>query len=418
MAVMLTRLFALLFGSYILTLSAAFQSLLLPVRGGLEGFPTFALGLLGSTWALGFVGGSILAPKLVARVGHIRSFSIMCALSAVIVLCNLLWIDPWFWVATRIMTGFCMAGSFMIVESWLSEQSTSQNRGAVFGSYMMVVTLGYTTGQLGFSLFDPVAYVPFIVGAIGYCLALLPTALSTTTQPAPLSSTKLEVRVLFATSPVALVSILLIGISNGAFGTLGPVFAQQLELSTEYIAYFISAATIGGALLQFPLGKLSDLVDRRKVIAGVALAAAILSVVLALRSGSAPLLLCAMSLVYGMLIYTIYPIAISHANDWATNISPAQVSGTLLLVYGVGTMIGPIFASAAMAGMGPAGLFWFTCAAHAGIFSYSLWRVMVKTPVPAEDKGSFAAFPLSRAQTPETLAFDPRIEDEADWKED
>jgi MFS family permease len=311
-----------------------------------------------------------------------------------------------------------MAGSFMIVESWLSEQSTSQNRGAVFGSYMMVVTLGYTTGQLGFSLFDPVAYVPFIVGAIGYCLALLPTALSTTTQPAPLSSTKLEVRVLFATSPVALVSILLIGISNGAFGTLGPVFAQQLELSTKYIAYFISAATIGGALLQFPLGKLSDLVDRRKVIAGVALAAAILSVVLALRSGSAPLLLCAMSLVYGMLIYTIYPIAISHANDWATNISPAQVSGTLLLVYGVGTMIGPIFASAAMAGMGPAGLFWFTCAAHAGIFSYSLWRVMVKTPVPAEDKGSFAAFPLSRAQTPETLAFDPRIEDEADWKED
>ena len=414
----LPRLIALLFGSYLLTMAAAFQSLLLPVRGGIENFPTFSLGLLGSFWALGFVAGSYFVPRLVARVGHIRSFGIMCALSAIIILVNLLWINPWFWVATRILTGFCMAGSFMIIESWLGEDSTPENRGTVFGIYMMVVTVGYTSGQMGFGLVDPLLFVPFVICGIFYCLALLPTAFSTVRQPSPLSQSTLSIKHVQNSSPVAIVTILLVGLNNGAFGTLGPVFAQKLLENSQSIALFMSAATIGGALLQFPLGKLSDQIDRRYVIAGTAIAGGLISLGFVTLTLSSIWLVAGLSLIFGMMIYTLYPIAVSHANDWAQEINATQVASTLLFVYGIGTMIGPLLASGLMALVGPQGLFMFTGITLLLTAAYAVYRLIVAPAVPEASKGEFVVIPLSRSQTPETISLDPRLDEEETQKED
>ena len=403
MATVLTRLFALLLGSFFLTASTSFQGLLLAVRGGAEGFPTFSLGLLGTTWAIGFVAGCILVPRLVRRVGHIRAFGVMATVSAIVVLLNVLLVDPWFWVMSRAFSGFCMAGAFMVIESWLNERASAQNRGSMFAIYMIILTLGYTTGQLGLGALDPMVFAPFVIAAIGYCLAILPTALSTSAVPRPLTETRIDIKAIRETSPVAAFSIVCIGLANGAYGTLAPVYAQQIGLTTTFIAFFMSAGTIGGALSQLPIGRLSDSMDRRYVIAGVGLAAALMSLVFIASGGGEGTVPVFMALFYGILIFPMYSVAVAHANDVAAPDSYSQTASTLLLLYGVGTMIGPALASASMNLFGPSGLFMFTGAIQLAIFAYAVWRVTQYGRTIAE-KTPFAPIAVPRAQTPETFS--------------
>lgn len=416
MAAVLLRLFALLLGSFLLTGSTAFQGLLLPVRGGMEGFPTFSLGLLGTTWAIGFVAGCILVPRLVARVGHIRSFGVMCSISAVVILLNLLVIDPWFWVFSRAFTGFCMAGGFMVIESWLNEQASPENRGTIFAIYMIVVTLGYTTGQLGLGALDPLTFVPFVVCAIGYCLALLPTALSTSAVPSPLARTTIDIKSLRETSPVAVFTIVGVGLINGAFGTLAPLYGQQVGLGTSIIALFMAGATVGGALSQLPLGRLSDRIDRRIVIAGVGLFACLMSLGFILSGGGSGALPVLLAFLFGALVYPLYSLAVAHANDLTPPDGFTQTASTLLLLYGMGTMLGPIFASLLMNLGGPSGLFIFTALTQIAIFAYAAWRVTHYART-LKDKTDFQPIPLARAQTPESVIFDPRHDEAAEAEE-
>lgn len=395
---------ALLLGSALLLFAGGIHGLVLPLRGALEGFSASSLGLLGTGWAIGYVLGCFLAPRLVGAVGHIRTFGVMCAFAAVAMLLQALIVDPWAWIPIRAVSGFCFAGAAMIVESWLSERATPSTRGKIFGIYTMVNLFAATGGQMAVSLAEPSAFTLFAIGAIVYCLALVPTALSTTASPAPLTSVRLDLRALWRNSPVAVMGVFLVGVSNAAFGTLAAVYADRVGLALTSIALFASIPILAGALAQLPIGFASDRMDRRRVLvlaAVIALGADVAFIVLAPEGQMMNLILVS---IFGAAIFAMYPVIVAHANDHAPPGTFIQVSGGLLMVFGLGSIIGPLVAGVAMAQIGSQGLFLTTLAAHVVLIVFTIWRIFTRRAVNEAEKTVFQVSLPARASTPETAA--------------
>ncbi len=411
MARQLVPVLALLLSTAFLLAGNGLHSLLLPLRGAAEGFSTGQLGLIGTGWATGFILGCLIAPIVVRRVGHIRAFACSAACASIIILLNGIFVMPLAWILLRAFSGFFIAGAFMIIESWLNERVTNESRGTVFAVYLMVTYLGITAGQLGVGAGDPRMPTLFMVGAILFALAILPTALSTTTAPRPLTRVSIDLRKLFSNSPVSFLTVLLVGVVNGAFGTLGAVWGARIGLATPVIALMMGITVVSGALTQVPAGRISDRTDRRYVIAGAAIGAAAAGfTIAALKPTEAWLVLTLVGL-YGALAYPIYGLAVAHANDYADPTDFVAVSGGLLLLYGVGTMFGPLAAGGIMAAMGPQALFLVTACSHVGIAAYAIFRTYRRAPIPESVRESFMTVPAARAMTPETAVLDPRAED-------
>ncbi|MGR3467892.1 MAG: MFS transporter [Shimia sp.] len=403
---------ALLLGSGLLFFAGGIHGLILPLRGGVEGFTAGQLGLLGTGWAIGYISGCLFAPGLVAKVGHIRVFGVMCAVAAISVLLQSLIVSPWPWIVVRGVAGFCFAGAAMIVESWLSDRATPQSRGRIFGVYSMVNLLAMTGGQLAISLGDVSAFTFFAIAAIVYATALIPTALSTSQAPPPLTVVRLDIKALYRNSPVAVVGVCLIGVTNGAFGTLAAVYADRIGLTVATITLFASLPVLAGAAAQLPVGLASDRMDRRKVLAAtvvVAIAASALFVLWGPGGRVANLVLVA---VFGAAIFAMYPVIVAHANDHAPPGTAIQVSGGLLLTYGAGSIVGPLAAGFAMAALGAWALFATILTAHLLMLAYTLWRLTRRPAVIAEAKGTFQPTAPTRNETPGTIAL-AKGEDEA-----
>lgn len=407
----LVPLTALLLGSAFLLFAGGVNSLILPIRGEAEGFAAATLGLLGTGWAVGYVAGCLRMPALVARVGHIRAFGAMCAIAAIAVLLSLLLITPWVWIPVRALSGFCFAGAAMIVESWLNERADAKSRGRVFGLYTMVNLAATTAGQMVLTLGDTNGYLFFVLAAMIYCLALLPTAISATTTPRPLTRVSLDLRKLWRNSPIAVFAVLMVGISNASFGTLAAVYAARIGLSLNHIALFASIPILAGAASQIPVGIASDQFDRRKVLIAVTVIAILADAMFLSIGVPGPALALALSGLFGATVYAMYPLIVAHANDHADPGSFIQVSGGLLLVFGIGSIVGPTLAGFAMTTFGAASLFAITGAVHLLIILFALLRLKVAPPVAPQDKVAFQAKPLARASTPETAALSADQED-------
>ena len=400
----LLPLTALLLGSAILLFAGGVNSLILPVRGEAEGFSATSLGMLGTGWAIGYVAGCLRTPALVARVGHIRSFGALCALASMAVLMSLLVIDPWVWIPVRAISGFCFAGAAMIVESWLNERSEKASRGRIFGIYTMVNLAATTAGQMVLTLGDANGYFFFVLAAMIYCLALLPTAISATTTPQPLTSVSLNLRGLWENSPISLFAVLMVGVSNAAFGTLAAVYAARMLLPLGDIALFASVPILAGAALQIPVGIASDRFDRRLVLVVITVVAVLADAVFLFSGFADPIILMALSAVFGATAYSMYPVIVAHANDQAAPGTYIQVSGGLLLVYGIGSIVGPTTAGFAISNYGAPSLFAITGAAHILLIFFALARLRYSPAVAPEAKVIFKSTPLAHVSTPETAA--------------
>jgi len=401
---------ALLTGSALLLMAGGLHGLLLPTHGVAAGFTTIELGLIGTGWAIGFMAGCLTLPQLVRRIGHVRGFGALTSVAAITILLNLLIVSPPFWIALRALTGFCFAGTTMIVESWLNERVTSDIRGRFFSVYQMVNYGASTLGQLLLAVSAPTPYFPFVLGAILYCLAQLPTALSTAAAPAPMKTARIDLRALYATSPVAAVGCFLIGLVNGAFGTLGAVYGTRIGLPIAGVATMMSGALIGGALLQVPLGRLSDRFDRRRVLIGVATSAALISLALVVLRPRDAGLVTTLAVGYGAVTFPMYALLVAHANDFAGPGDFVRVSSGLLLLYGIGTMIGPVLAAVGMDRVAPEGLFVFTAVIDVGIIAYTYYRMRQRAPQAHREP--FQAIPPPRSVTPESAALDPRANED------
>ncbi len=400
----LLPLAALLMGSAFLLFAGGVNSLILPVRGEADGFSAASLGLLGTGWAIGYVAGCLRTPTLVARVGHIRAFGAMCAIAAIAVLLSLVLITPWVWIPVRALSGFCFAGAAMIVESWLNERVDKASRGRVFGIYTMVNLAATTAGQMVLTLGNADGYFFFVLAAMVYCLALLPTAISATTTPNPLTSVSLNLPGLWKNSPIAVFAVLMVGVSNAAFGTLAAVYAARIGLNLGDIALFASIPILAGAASQIPVGIASDKLDRRLVLVWIAVLALLSDVLFLFGGFSNPWVVMSLAGLFGATVFAMYPVIVAHANDHAAPGTFIQVSGGLLLVYGFGSIIGPTVAGLAMTQYGEASLFMVTGLAHVLLILFALVRLRTAPAVAAEDKGSFQSSPLARVSTPETAA--------------
>lgn len=400
----LLPLVALLLGSAFLLFAGGLNGLILPVRGEAEGFSAASLGLLGTGWAIGYVAGCLRTPALVARVGHIRAFGAMCAIAAIAVLLSLLLITPWVWIPVRALSGFCFAGAAMIVESWLNERTEASSRGRVFGIYTMVNLAATTAGQMVLTLGDATGYIFFVVAAIVYCLALLPTAISATSTPKPLTSVSLNLRALWRNSPIAVFAVLMVGVSNASFGTLAAVYGARIDLSVGDIALFASIPILAGALAQIPVGIASDSRDRRWVLVGTAIVALIADGFFLSGLTTSTIFVLSASALFGAAVYSMYPIIVAQANDHAAPGTYIQVSGGLLLVYGIGSIVGPTAAGFAMTSFGPSALFATTAIAHVMLIAFAVLRILTAPPTRPEEKANFQTAPLARMSTPETAA--------------
>lgn len=382
---------ALLLGVAILLTGQGLQGTLLPVRATMEDFSTVAIGAFGAAYFLGFTVGCWRGAELVQRVGHVRVFAAMTALASTSPLLHGMWIDLWLWSVLRFVSGFCFAILYVVIESWLNETASNDNRGSVFSIYVLINMTMLAAGQQMMLLDDPAVMTLFALSSVLVSLAAVPVVLSTAPTPRQLrGDTRLDIPYLYRTSPAGMLGSLATGLANGSFWALAPVFTISYSSDISLTAWFMTAAVIGGAASQWPLGAWSDRVDRRFVMAISASLAIAVSVAIwffADRFTHGGLIL--LGGLWGAAAFPLYSISIAHSNDHAAEDQYVVVSSGLLLMYGIGAVVGPVLSSFAMHWLGSAGLFAFTGAVHLVLCGYLLQRRLRRGRARAEEQVAF-----------------------------
>ena len=343
---------ALLFGFGILMIGDGLQGTLLAVRADLEGFSTTTTGIIMSSFYLGFLVGSILTPRIVISVGHIRVFAALAALASAAILVHALFISTAVWIGLRLISGFCLAGLYVVAESWLNDKATNETRGQILSLYMIVTYIGVAIGQLFLNYADPSGFQLFILISILISVAVIPLLLSAGATPSFEEPSGLNLIELIQISPVGSIGMFIIGFVSAAFFSVGPVYAKQIGLDLELISYFMAIAVVGTIILQWPIGYLSDHFDRRHVMVIVTLFAACSAIACSVISTTSIVFLLLFVGVFGGLSLPLYSLCVAYTND---RLEPSQMvaaSGSLVLISGIGAVLGPILVSALMEHLG------------------------------------------------------------------
>lgn len=347
------RLTALLLGVALLLTGSGLLGTLLAVRGGAEGFSADALGWVMSGYFAGFFIGTFTAPPLIRQVGHSRAFAFHAALATMAVLLHPLWVSPWAWGVLRVLTGIALVGLYTVIESWLNAEPDPQRRSRVFSLYMVINLSALALGQVLLMLGDAGSATLFTVIALLVCAAMLPVTATRLRQPEVPSVPRLTLSRLYAVAPVATVAAGLSGLAMGAFWGLLPVFAAQIGLQGNGVPTFMLVAILGGALLQWPLGRISDGHDRRLGLLALSLAAAGIAAMAALPPIQQQLhLMFGLVFLYGGLVFALYPFAVAHMLDYLPSEDLLSGCSSLLLVHGVGAAVGPALAGVLMDRLG------------------------------------------------------------------
>ncbi len=389
----------LFLGLAFIMLAVGLQNVLLGVRSDLESFSTVVTGFIMSGYFFGFVLGSLSAPKLVRNVGHIRVFAALASLASVAVLCHVLLVDAPSWIVMRIVTGFSYAGLYVVAESWLNDRSTNETRGQMLSIYMVVVLGGMGAGQALINLYDPGSFELFLLASVLVSLALIPILLNASPAPAFETPSSISLLELYRTSPLGVVGAFGTGMAQAALIGMGAVYAASVALPVAKISLFMGLVYAGGMLLQWPIGRLSDSLDRRQVLTVttlVAAAAASIAFVIGLDFGLWPLLACVA--VLGGTCMPLYSLVVAHTNDHLQPEQMVAASGTLYLVVGLGASAGPVLASLGMDEIGPKAFFLFLAAVHGAIGAFALYRMTRRPAIALEDQGD--AIPVSQAASP------------------
>ena len=375
---------SLLLGVSILLTGQGLQGILLPVRAGIEEFSTIAIGVMGAAYFLGFTLGCVKGGELVKNVGHVRVFAAMTALASASPLLHGLLLEPWVWTLLRAITGFCFAVLYVVIESWLNEQATNENRGIIFSTYVMITLTMLAAGQMMTLLYDPKDMQLFAIASVLVSLAAMPVVLSRSPSPAIPSHVDVSIRRLFEISPAGAIGCLASGLANGPFWALAPLFASGISDGVSLASWFMTAAVIGGAVAQWPIGHLSDKLGRRKVMAAMGIAGAVLGLFLFVSGMTSFVGLIVFSAAWGFVAFPIYSIAVAHANDNADPEDYVMVSAGLLLMYGAGAIVGPFLASMLMTLVGVSALYAYTGTIHLLLMLYVIARMARRASRPEE----------------------------------
>ncbi len=403
---------ALLLGITLLMVGNGIQGTLLGVRGEIEGFSTGSMSVVMSAYFAGFLLGSQLVPGMIRRVGHVRVFAFLGSLASAGLILFPAITEPVVWIGLRFLLGFCFCGVYIVSESWLNNSTTNETRGRALSIYMIAQMAGIVAAQAIFAVGDPSDYLLFVIVSVLVSLAFAPILLSATPVPPFETAKPMSFRELYNVSPLGFVGVFVLGaVFSALFGMAG-VFGAMARLSGAQIALFVSAIYLGGMLLQYPVGWLSDRIDRRQlVIAAAALGALGCALGWSGIGGFTGLLVAAF--VIGGMANPLYALLLAYTNDYLEADDMASASARLLFVNGVGAIGGPLFTGWLMDVAGPAGFFAFLGGLMVALMVYALWRMAARAAmVEVDDTGSYLAV-SPMATTPVTIG---NVVDE--WEEE
>lgn len=396
---------SLLLGVACLMLANGALSTLIGLRLSATESGATAVGMITAAYYAGLTLGSLYAHRIITRVGHIRAFSAFASVVSVAALSHALFIDAPLWALLRLTQGFCMAGLYMCIESWLNGTATNESRGQLLSAYMVTLYGASGVGQQLLRLDDETGVRLFMIVSILLTLAVVPVALTRTTPPQLPNVSSFGIRRLYQSSPLGVAGVFISGAITGSIYGLAPVFGASSSFGVSGTALFMSVLILGGMALQWPLGRLSDRFDRRSVIIGLSAALSLTSLGMIAAAGldRSPALMLVAPL-FGGLAFTLYPVCLAHTNDYVRREDMVSASGGLILANSVGAIIGPPVASALMTTTGPAGLFSFVTGGALCATLYGLWRTRVRPPLPAEAQAAFRPLPQT---TPTVSPLDP-----------
>ena len=382
----------LLVAIFVIMAGSGFLSTLVAVRLEAAGSKAFAIGVVAAAYFAGLTVGSLRVPRIIARVGHIRSFAAFVSIFSASSLAYSITMTAPFWGILRFIDGFMMAGVFVCLESWLNRQASAKTRSAILAAYMIALYGGQALGQFLLNLGAERPSLPFVLAAILLSLSVVPVVLTRIDQPKIDVVAPFSLRALYAASPLGVIGVLTTGAILGAFYALGAVFIQRLGMGLAEVAFFTSCVIGGGVALQWPLGLLSDRFDRRTVIVGCLLIVLAVSIALALFAEPSPRLFV-LGALFGGFAFALYPLCVAHSNDHLTEEQRVGASSGLVLTYSAGAVAGPLIGSGGMQIIGIQGLFVSIAAiAFLGV-TFALWRALVGKPVEAAEQGAFQPVP-------------------------
>jgi MFS family permease len=388
---------ALLFGMLLLMVGNGVQGTLLGIRGGLEGFSTFQMSIVMSAYFTGFLGGSKLAPELIRRVGHIRVFAALGSLvSAILILYPT--IPNWLvWTLGRVLMGFCLSAVYVTAESWLNNAVTNERRGQALSLYVMVQMAGIVSAQGLLLVGDPSGFVLFVIPSVLVSISFAPILLAVQPTPAFETAKAMSLRELWDISPLGCVGLFLLGgIFSALFG-MASVYGSEAGLTVAQISGFAATIYLGGMLMQYPIGWLSDRMDRRVLIAAAATVGAVASAFAMAMATDYTMLLVA-AFIIGGTSNPLYALLLAYVNDHIEYEDMAAASGGLVFINGVGAIAGPLITGWVMGVVGPGGFFLFLMVISASLAAYALWRMTRSDAVPVEETGTYA--PIFPSATP------------------
>ncbi|MCB1961078.1 MAG: MFS transporter [Rhodocyclaceae bacterium] len=397
----------LLAGMAILLAGSGLVGTLLGLRANAEGFSGLALGIIMSGFFTGYIVGAFACPTLIRRIGHIRAFTAMAALAAAVSLLYGLIVDPWVWWLLRVVHGIAIVAIYMVIESWLNEQMHDQ-RGKIFAAYMMISFISLGLGQFLIALYGPGHMGSFALVAIFYSLGLIPIALTPVHQPTPIHIPRLPLRRLYRISPVGFMGGLVSGLVSGAFWGLSAAYAAAQGLDAFHVALLTSVAIFGGALMQWPVGHVSEHRDRRTVLVGVCVLAALSASAMFVTSALSVTSFIVATGFYGGFAFTLYSLAVAQTHDRFHAAEALEATKALLVLHGSGAMLGPIVVGALISAFGSRVFPLVLGSLLAALALFALWRIRRDAPVPAAELTEF--MPVHRTSEV-AMEMDPRSPD-------
>jgi MFS family permease len=394
MFLILRGVWTLFFALALIMVGNGLQGSLLGLRGGIEGFTTPEIGLVMSAYYGGFLLSSFVMPRLISDVGHVRVSAGFASVATSAVLLHALFPNPLAWLFLRFLTGVALAGLYVVAESWLNSAASNENRGRLLAAYMTTTFACLAAGQYLLAFFDPASFEPFMIIAILISLAVVPISLTLTSAPHIERLQRVGLRELYAISPLGFGACLMVGVSQGALLGMGAVYGAAIGLSTEQIALMMSLPFLAVVVTQYPIGFISDRVDRRWVILVLNLIVAACALLAILPGPENLPVLLVLFTAYGGLAAPIYSLAIAHANDNLPRGKMLGASARLVFAFGMGSVFGPLLAGVAMSALGPGAFFVLGAAAHLSISGFAAYRMTRRPPVPPEERGEFVTVTL------------------------
>jgi len=360
---------------------------MIAVRARSEGLPDASIGLLGSLYYAGMIAGVLFTPFLIARAGHNRVFAALASISAIAVLSIAFAPAGWPWMAARFVSGATSCGTAMVLESWLNSIASNASRGRILSVYRIVDLASVMGGQFILPAFGASGSDILMVLAMFFCFALVPIALAREGNPPAPPARIVNPLMLWRVSPVAMVGIFTIGLTNGAFRMVGPVYAETLGLGLETVAAFIALWVLAGAVFQYPAGWMSDRIDRRLVLIVFTVGAGLACLYISSSTSQSELFTGVF--LFGGFALPLYSLSAAHANDHAGSDQFVDVAAGIMMAFGTGAVIGPFAASLLMAAFGPQAFFIYTASLHLALVLFIVARMSRREAVPASQRRRF-----------------------------